>query len=76
MVYGDPSRRTDPDTSRNASSRESASTSGVTWRKFSITEEETAVKVANSGGITTACGHSRRARVIGIAERTPYSRAR
>ena len=76
MAYGDPSRRTDPDTSRNASSIDSASTSGVTWRKVSITDGETALKVAKSGGITTACGHSRRARVIGIAERTPSRRAR
>ena len=72
---GDPSRRVDPRTSRNASSSESTSTSGVTRRKLSITEEETCPNVSKSGGTTTACGHSRRARVIGIAERTPYCRA-
>ena len=73
---GEPSRRADPRTSRNASSSESTSTSGVTRRKVSITEVETCSKVSKSGGTTTACGHSRRARVIGIADRTPYARAR
>ena len=32
---------------------------------------ETALKLSKSGAITTACGHSRRARVIGSADRTP-----
>jgi hypothetical protein len=71
MEYGDPSRRTDPDTSRKASSRDSTSTSGVTCRKFSITDFDTRSKVSKSGETTTAFGHSRRARVIGIAEWTP-----
>ena len=71
MAYGDPSRRTDPETSRNASSSESTSTSGVTCRKVSITDRETTSKVSKPGETTTAFGHSRRARVIGIAERTP-----
>ena len=39
---GEPSRRTAPDTSRNASSSESGSTTGVTERKVSITAAETA----------------------------------
>ena len=43
---GVPSRRPDPRTSRNASSRESTSTSGVTRRKFSRTEAETVSNVA------------------------------
>ncbi len=73
---GEPSRRVEPRTSRNASSSESTSTSGVTRRKVSITEPETEEKTSKSGATTTACGQSRRARVIGIAERTPYSRAR
>ncbi len=68
---GDPSRRVAPRTSRNASSSDSTSTSGVILRKFSITEEDTRPKVSKSGEITTACGHSRRARVDGIPDRTP-----
>ena len=43
---GDPSRRVEPRTSRNASSSEIASTSGVTSRKVSITEADTLVNVA------------------------------
>ena len=43
MAYGDPSRRTDPETSRNASSRESTCTTGVTCRNVSITDDDTAV---------------------------------
>jgi hypothetical protein len=73
---GVPSRRVEPRTSRKASSSESTSTSGVTRRKFSITEEDTVMKVSKSGAITTASGHIRRARVIGSAERTPVLRAR
>ena len=73
---GEPSRRVEPRTSRNASSSESTSTSGVTRRKFSITDDETVANVSKSGGTTSASGHSRRARVIGIPERTPYARAR
>ncbi len=64
---GEPSRRVEPRTSRNASSSESTSTSGVTRRKFSITEDDTVAKVSKSGATTTASGHIRRARVIGIA---------
>ena len=65
---GEPSRRVDPRTSRNASSSETTSTSGVTRRKFSITEaDDTVLKISKSGETTTACGHSRRARVVGIA---------
>lgn len=75
ICRGVPSRRMEPRTSRNASSRESTSTSGVTRRKFSITEDETWPNTSKSGAITTAWGHRRRARVVGIAERTPYRRA-
>ncbi len=71
MAYGDPSRRTEPDTSRNASSSETTSTSGVTCRKVSITDRDTTSKVSKLGERTTAFGQSRRARVIGIADRTP-----
>jgi hypothetical protein len=40
-----------------------------------MTAADTALKLAKSGASTLACGHSRRARVIGIAERTPHSLA-
>ena len=43
IASGLPSRRADPRTSRNASSRETASTSGVTRRKVSITARDTVV---------------------------------
>jgi len=43
---GPPSRRAEPRTSRNASSAERTSTSGVTRRKVSITEAETQAKVS------------------------------
>ena len=73
---GEPSRRVEPRTSRKASSIDTTSTSGVTRRKFSSTERETEANTSKSGAITTAVGHSRRARVIGNADRTPYDRAR
>ncbi len=76
MARGEPSRRVDPATSRNASSKESTSTSGVTRRKVSRTEVDTRVRVSKSGVTTTSSGQARRARVIGIAECTPYRRAR
>ena len=46
MEYGDPSRRTAPETSRNASSIDSVSTTGVTWRNVSITDDETVLKMS------------------------------
>ena len=46
ICSGDPSRRSAPRTSRNASSSEIASTKGVTRRKLSITAVETVVKVS------------------------------
>jgi len=48
----------------------------VIRRKVSITDDETVVNVSKSGGTTSAAGHSRRARVIGIPDRTPLCRAR
>ena len=75
IVVGEPSRRTVPATSRKASSSDSGSTSGVTERKTAMTLSETWVYSRWSGRRTTACGHSRRARVIGIAECTPKRRA-
>ena len=72
---GGPSRRTAPATSRKASSRLSGSTAGVTDRKISMTPRETSAYRSCRGSRTTARGHSRRARPIGIAEWTPYRRA-
>ena len=73
---GVPQRRTDPRTSRNASSMETTSTTGVIRRKVSTTAAETVPKTSCSGLTVTACGHSRRARAEGMPERTPCSRAR
>ena len=70
-AYGEENRRSDPRTSRNASSSEITCTTGVTCRNVSITDEDTAVNWSWSGDTVTRPGHSRRARVIGIAERTP-----
>ena len=49
LAAGEPSRRVEPRTSRNASSSETTSTSGVTRRKVSITEAETVVNVVVVG---------------------------
>lgn len=43
MATGSPSRRPEPETSRNASSRLSGSTSGVIVRNSAITDRETSV---------------------------------
>ena len=75
IAAGAPSRRRAPATSRNASSSESGSTSGVTARKIAITPFDTSEYASNRGGSTVALGHSRRARAIGIAECTPNFRA-
>ena len=47
----------------------------MTDRKISITPAEIVEYSPWLGGTTVACGHSRRARVIGIAECTPKRRA-
>ena len=75
MALGEPSLRLAPDTSRNASSSESGSTSGVTARKMAMTSLDTAPYSRCRGGRKTACGHSRRARPTGMALRTPKARA-
>jgi hypothetical protein len=62
-------------TSRYASSSESGSTSGVMLRKMSNTVFETERYRSNDGRTMTRCGHSRTARAIGIADRTPNARA-
>ena len=72
---GRPSRRMAPETSRNASSSDSGSTSGVTDRKTAMTSADAAAYAPCRGATKTACGHSRRARVTGIADRTPNARA-
>ncbi len=66
-----PRIRRRPPTSRNASSIEMPSTSGVVSRKTSKTARLAAVYAAKRGGTTTACGHSRRASAPPIAVRTP-----
>ena len=68
---GVPTLRSIPRTSRNASSIERPSTSGVVssnTRKTALLASEYA---AMRGGTTTACGHNRRARASPIAVRTP-----
>ena len=75
IAAGEPSRRRAPATSRNASSSDSGSTSGVTSRKIDITPFDTSEYASNVGGRTVALGQSRRARVIDIAEWMPNLRA-
>ena len=72
---GEPSLRSAPDTSRNASSSDSGSTSGVTARKTAMTSLDTSPYSPCRGGMKTACGHCRLACPTGIAERTPNARA-
>ena len=62
-------------TSRYASSRDSGSTSGVTSRKIEKTAFDAARYFEKSGRTMTSDGHSRTARAMDIAERTPNARA-
>ena len=55
--------------------QENQGTSGVTDRKTAMTSADAAAYAPRRGATKTACGHSRRARVTGIAERTPNTRA-
>ena len=71
IAAGGPAVRGRPPTSRNASSEAIGSTSGVTAWKISMTPRETSAYLPWLGGMIVACGQSRRARVIGIAECTP-----
>ncbi len=57
--------------SRNASSIDSGSTSGVRRRISALTARPTSRYFAMSGRITTASGQAASALNIGIAERTP-----
>ena len=57
-----------PDTSKNASSTERGSTSGVNDRRIFMMRPLTSEYSAWSPGKNTMSGHSRRARVAGMAE--------
>jgi hypothetical protein len=54
-----------------ASSIDTGSTSGVSARMCARTARPTSAYFSMRGRTTEACGHSRRASNIGIAERTP-----
>ena len=71
MTSGVPAILRKPPTSRNASSIDSPSTSGVVSRNTSNTALLAAEYADILGGTTTACGHSRNARAPPIAVRTP-----
>jgi hypothetical protein len=73
MSTGVPETRLSPPTSRNASSIERPSTSGVVSWNTSKTARLAAAYADIRGGTTTACGHSRRARTPPIAVRTPQA---
>jgi hypothetical protein len=64
-----------PDRSMNASSIDTGSTSGVSLNMSSRTWRPTRAYFSMSGRTTLACGHSRRASNMGIADRTPNVRA-
>lgn len=68
---GLPQSRRTPCTSRNASSTDSGSTSGVNDSKIAITCRDTSWYRWKCGGTIRAVGHSRTACDTGIAERTP-----
>ena len=70
-----PCSRAVPERSRNASSIESGSTSGVSASIMRRTSRPTPEYFAISGRITLACGQSRKASNIGIADFTPKVRA-
>jgi len=72
---GVPLIRCSPPTSRNASSMDSPSTSGVVCLNTSNTARLAAVYADIRGGTTTARGHSCRACRPPIAVRTPYALA-
>ncbi len=74
-VVASGSRQSFSVTSRYASSSESGSTSAVQERRIAITCCDTLRYLEKSGETTTSEGHRRSARTIGIAERTPNSRA-
>jgi len=75
IAAGRPCSRAVPATSRNASSSERGSTSGVTSRRIAITAADAVAYASRSGGNTTSRGHRRSACPIDIALRIPYRRA-
>ena len=62
-------------TSRNASSIDPGSTTAEKRSKISNTSRPAATYDSNEVLTTTAAGHSRRARAVGMPLRTPYARA-
>lgn len=75
MSTGAPAIRSSPPTSRNASSMEMPSTSGVVSRKISNTARLACAYADMRGGTTIACGHSRSACPAFIGVRTPSALA-
>ena len=62
-------------TSRNASSRDKGSTSGVKSARIAMMRSDSRAYLSMSTGRKTAAGHSRYARPMGIAEWIPNRRA-
>src|SRR5438093_12903740 len=75
MSAGGPNRVVAPETSRNASSSEIGSTSGVNDSRISRKRFEYARYASKSGGTNTASGHRRWARGEGTAAWRPRARA-
>ena len=75
IASGVPDTRRSPPTSRNASSIEMPSTTGVVARNTSNTARLASVYASMRGSTTTAWGHSARAWRPPIAPRTPNARA-
>jgi len=75
ISVGVPEIRRSPPTSRNASSIEIPSTSGVVSRKTSNTRLLASAYADIRGSTTIARGHSRRAWTPPIAVRIPYALA-
>ena len=71
ICVGVPAIRRSPPTSRNASSIDRPSTSGVVSWKIANTARLAAEYASIRGGTTTASGHSSRACLPPIAVRTP-----
>ena len=71
ISVGVPDNRSRPPTSRNASSIEIPSTSGVVRSKIENTARLASVYASNRGGTTIAWGHARRAWPPPMAVRTP-----
>ena len=72
---GLPKSRSVPVRSTNASSTETGSTRGEKPARIAMIWSETSRYFAMSTGRNAACGHRRAARPIGMADRTPKTRA-